>query len=78
VRALALEPPGQHQARGLADVVGVRLERDAEQRDLLADERAEVLLQLADGAPLLELVDLDYGGEELEVVARITCQLLEC
>src|SRR5436853_3258483 len=63
VRALGLEPPGEHEARGLADVVGVRLERDAEQRDLLADERAEVLLELAYGAPPLELVDLDDRGE---------------
>ena len=69
VRALALEPARQHEARGLADVVGVRLEGHAEQRDLLADQRAEVLLQLADRAPLLQLVDLDDRGEQLEVVA---------
>src|SRR5436305_387079 len=77
VRALALEPPGEHEAGGLADVVGVGLEGHPEQRDLLAHQRPEVLLQLADGAPLLQLVDLDDGGEELEVVTRVSCKLLE-
>ena len=38
----------EHERGRLAHVVGVRLERQAEQRDALADERAEVLLQLAD------------------------------
>ena len=38
------------------------LKASAEQRDRLADQRAEVLLQLADHAPLLQLVDLDDGG----------------
>src|ERR671937_1085039 len=71
VRALALKPPGQHKAGGLPDVVGVRLEGDSEQRYVPSDERAEVLLELADGAPLLELVHLDDRGEELEVVAAV-------
>src|SRR3954447_6231001 len=77
VGALALEPAGEHEAGGLPDVVGVRLERDPQQRDLLADQAAEMLLQLADGAPLLELVDLDDGGQELEVVAGVAGELLE-
>src|SRR4051794_28019369 len=76
VRALALEPAGEHQAGGLSNVVGVWLEGHAEQRDLAPDERAEVLLELADGAPLLQLVDLDDGGEQLEVVAGVSCELL--
>ena len=54
------------------------LEGEPEQRDPLADEAAEVLDELGDDAPLLQLVDLDDGGEELEVVAGITCKLLEC
>jgi hypothetical protein len=53
VRSLALQPAGQDEAGGLTDVVGVRLERNAEEGDLLTYQRAEVLLQLADGAPLL-------------------------
>jgi hypothetical protein len=36
-----------------------------------------MLLQLADHPPLLKLVDLDHGGEELEGVARVAGQLLE-
>ena len=35
----------------------------------LADQRAQVLLQLADHAPLLQLVDLDDRVQQLEVVA---------
>ena len=34
-------------------------------------------LELADDTALLELVDLDDGGEELEVVAGVPGQLLE-
>jgi hypothetical protein len=37
-----------------------------------------VLLELADDPPLLQLVDLDDGVEQLEVVSRITGKLLEC
>src|SRR3954447_794089 len=77
VRALALEARGKHECRRLTDVIGVRLERQPEQRDLLPDERPEVLLQLRDDAPLLQLVDLDHGGEQLEVVARVAGELLE-
>ena len=76
-RAGALQPRRQHERRRLAHVVGVRLEREPEQRDLLADERAEVLLQLRDHAPLLQLVDLDHGVEQLEVVARVAGELLQ-
>src|SRR4051812_3411165 len=78
VRAGRLEPRAEHERRRLAHVVGVRLEREAEQGHVLADERAEVLLELADDATLLELVDLDDGVEQLEVIARIACKLLEC
>ena len=38
---------------------------------------AEELLQLADDAPLLELVHLDHGVQDLEVVARVGGELLE-
>ena len=40
-------------------------------------QRAEVLLQLADDAPLLQLVDLDHRVEELEVVAGVAGQHLQ-
>ena len=39
---------GQHEARRLAHVVGVRLERQAEQRDPLAAQLPQVPLQLGD------------------------------
>src|SRR4051812_15847874 len=77
VRAGGLEPRAEHERGRLAHVVGVRLEREAEQRDVLADERAEMLLELADDAALLELVDLDDGVEQLEVVAGVAGELLE-
>ena len=48
-----------------------------EERDLLAPKRAEPALELADHAPLLELVHLDDGVQELEVVARVRRELLE-
>ena len=71
------EPAGEHEARRLADVVGVRLERDPEQGDRLAAEAAELLLELPDHAPLLQLVHLDHGVQELEVVAGVGRQLLQ-
>ena len=77
VRALGDEPAGEHEARRLAHVVGVRLEREPEQRDRLAAQAAEVLLQLPDHAPLLQLVHLDHGVQELEVVARVRGELLQ-
>ena len=43
----------------------------------LAAQVAEVLLQLPDHAPLLQLVHLDHRGEQLEVVARVAGELLE-
>ena len=51
---------GEHEARRLPHVVRVRLEGEAEQRDRLAAQRAEMLRQLADHPALLELVDLDH------------------
>ena len=78
VGALGEQPPGQHEARRLAHVVGVRLEREAEQRDpscrAASPSRS---LELADHAPLLELVHLDHGVQQLEVVARVRRELLE-
>jgi hypothetical protein len=77
VRPFGEQPSGEHEARGLAHVVRARLEREAEERDPLAAQRPEVSLQLADHAPLLELVDLDHGVQELEAVARVRGELLE-
>ena len=37
----------------------------------------EVLLELADDPALLQLVDLDHRGQQLEVVARVAGELLE-
>ena len=48
-----------------------------EQRDRLAAQLAEVLLELLDHAPLLELVDLDDRGQQLEVVAGVAGELLQ-
>ena len=76
-RPLALEARGEHQARSLAHVIGVRLERQAEEGDPLPDQRAEVLGQLRDHPPLLQLVDLDHGVQELEVIAAVAGQHLE-
>src|SRR5438046_3188564 len=81
--ALALPSPGgrraamRHGRRRLAQVVGVRLEREAEERDRLPAQLAEVLFELSDHAPLLELVHLDHGVQELEVVAGVRRELLE-
>ena len=36
-----------------------------------------MLLQLLDDAPLLQLVDLDHGVQQLEVVSRVRGELLE-
>src|SRR5881392_3216317 len=36
------------------------------------------MLELVDNPSLLQLVHLDHGGEQLEVVARITRKLLKC
>ena len=72
-----MKPGGEHEAGCLAHVVRVWLEREPEQRDRLAGKGPEVLLELPDDAPLLKLVDLDDSGQELEVVARVTRELLE-
>src|SRR4249919_604628 len=77
VRAFGEEPPGEDEARRLAHVVSPRLEREAEECDPLPAERPEATLELPDDAPLLELVHLDDGVQELEVVARVGRQLLE-
>ena len=66
-----------HKARRLAQVVRARLEGEPEHGDPLVVEVAEMLLELLDDAPLLELVHLDHRGEQLEVVAGVPCELLE-
>ena len=75
--ALREKTPGEHEARRLAHVVGPRLEREPEERDLLAAQRPEPTLELPDDTPLLKLVHLDDGVQELEVVARVRRELLE-
>ena len=77
LRPLALQARREDQAGGLAHVVGVGLEGKAEQGDPLADQRAEVLLELADDPALLQLVDLDHRGQQLEVIAGVAGQHLQ-
>jgi hypothetical protein len=77
VRALRQQPAREHERRRLAHVVGVRLEREAEERHLAAAQRPEVPAELPDHAPLLQLVHLDDGVQQLEVVARVRGQLLQ-
>jgi len=48
-----------------------RLERQSEQRHAPADEATQVLVQLADHAALLQLVDLDHRRQQLEVIAGV-------
>ena len=75
--ALGEQPRGKHQRGCLAQVVGVRLEGQSKQGDRLPAQLAEVLLELPDHPPLLELVHLDHRVQELEVVARVGGELLE-
>src|SRR5207248_904510 len=70
-------PIRDHAARRLAHVVGVRLEREPEQRDRLPPQRAEMLLQLLDDALLLELVHLPHRLQEHERVTGVARELLE-
>ncbi len=77
VGAFGEQPSGQHEARRLAHVVGVRLEGETEERDRRASQLAELLLELSDQPALLQLVDLDHGGQQLEVIAGVGGQLLE-
>ncbi len=53
------------------------LEGETEQRDARTAQRAEVLLQLPDHAPLLQLVHLDHRVQELEVVAGVPGEQLQ-
>ena len=66
-----------HPARRLARVVRVRLERHTEERDRRAAQLAEVLLQLRDHPPRLQLVHLDHRVDEVEVVAAVSREELE-
>ena len=75
--ALGAQPRGEHDRGGLAQVVGVRLEGEAEQRDVPAAQAADALLELADHAPLLEVVDLDDRVQELEVIPGVAGELFE-
>jgi 3-oxoacyl-[acyl-carrier-protein] synthase-3 len=55
----------------------VRLERKTEQRNPTIAQRPEMILELADYATLLELVDLDHARQQLERVARVAGELLK-
>ena len=77
LRAFGQEARRQHEARRLPHVVRLGLEREPEQRDGPALERAEVLAELADDPPLLQLVDLDHRVQQLEVISRVAGELLE-
>ena len=76
-RAFGAQPRRQHDRGRLAQIVGLGLEGEPEQRDVRVAQRPEALLELGDDAPLLQRVDLDHGVEQLEVVARVAGQLLE-
>ena len=64
-RPLGQEPTCEHEARRLAHVVRVGLEREPEQCDGLVPKRPQVLIQLRHHTALLELVHLDHSGKEL-------------
>ena len=55
----------------------MRLEGQPEQRDATVAQRPEMVLELADHPALLELVDLDHAGQQLEGVAGVAGQLLQ-
>ena len=72
------QPRGEHDGGRLAQVVGVGLEGETEERDVLAAQTApQPLLELADHPPLLQMVDLDDGVQELEVITGVAGELLE-
>ena len=74
---IGLEPGRQDERGCLTHVVRLGLEGQPEQRNLAAHKRPQVLLKLGDHATLLELVDLDHCGQELEVIARVAGELLQ-
>src|SRR5919201_208117 len=76
-RTLGQQARGEHEAASFPHVVRVWLEGESEERDRPVAETAEVRPQLPDDASLLELVHLDHRRQELEVIARVACQLLE-
>ena len=75
--AFAQQPVRDDTARRLAHVIGVRLERQAEECDSLPAERAEVLLQLLHDAALLQLIHLPDCVEQHEGIALVAGELLE-
>ena len=75
--ALGVQASGEDDGGRFAQVVGVRLEGESQQGDVLAAQAAQTLLELADHAPLLQVVDLDHGVQELKVIARVAGELLE-
>src|SRR5206468_4875826 len=77
LRALREKAWREDEARRIAHVVREGLDGEAEEHHSLPAERTEVLDELPDHAALLELVHLDDGREQLEVVARVAGELLE-
>ena len=77
VGALGDEPRGEDDRGRVAHVVRLRLEGQPEQRDRLPAQVAEVLLELPDEPPLLELVHLHDRSQKLEVVAAVAGEELE-
>ena len=71
------EAAGEDEARRLPHVVRSRLEGEPEERDPLVAKRPEAPFELPDHAALLQLVHLDDGVQELEVVARVRRELLQ-
>ena len=74
--SLGEQPRREDERRRLAHVVGVRLEGETEQRDRLSAQPAEVALQFLQDTAFLQLVHLDHGIHEVEVVARVRGKLL--
>ena len=75
--ALVDEAPGEDDRGRLTQIVGLRLEGEAEKRHRRAAELAETAGELAEHAAFLQGVDLDHGVEQLEVVAAVAGELLE-
>ena len=76
-RSLGEQAAGEDEGRRLARVVGAGLNASPSRAIRRSAERAEELRELADHAPLLELVHLDHGVQDLEVVARVGRELLQ-
>jgi hypothetical protein len=68
-RARGVEQLDEREGRGVAQVVGAALERQAEQADRGAAQHLQVVLQLLDDALALALVDVDGALDDVHGVA---------